>query len=232
MTIGKPLQFNAMEQAPYDEIPFDWTAQPAVVIGAGPSLTKAQCEVVRGKAKVIAVNRAIEYAPWADVWYFCDARFAMWHDEKIGMFRAEKWTLENRQLRSRWRNLRCLKNLGDGGHIPKPYSSTGIVNCRNGGGQAIQIAAMRGASPIALLGLDMKIGPGNQRQFHPPHPMNDPITVYEKNMLPRMAELAESLAERGLPVVNCTPDSAMTCFPKADISEVFGDSVMVSSYGG
>lgn len=218
---------------PYDPIPSDWHGWPAVVIGAGPSLTRGQCEIVRGHAWVIAVNRAIEYAPWADVWYFCDYRFAMWHQKAIGLFRNELWTLENRGLRQRWPKLRCLRNVGDTGPVPEPGAAqTGIVNYRNGGAQAIQIAALRGASAIVLLGFDMKASADGSRHFHEPHPVCDPANVYQQTMLPRMPELADGLAALGVPVFNCTPDSAMTCFPTADITEVFGDSATFSSYGG
>lgn len=210
------------DDSPYDNPPVDWSGEIAVVIGAGPSLTRKQCRAAQGRAKIIAVNRAVEWAPWADVWYFCDYRFSQWHAKAIADWPRELWTLENRRLRNdRWPHLRCLKNFGDGGPM---QCGPGVVNYRNGGAQAIQLAHKRGARLIVLLGFDMKPGAGGRRQFHDPHPIADAPIVYETVMLPRMAELAESLASRGATVINATPLSALQCFPKCDIESVFGDN--------
>jgi hypothetical protein len=67
----------------------EWRGQTVVIVGGGPSLTKEQVDaaghVVVGRAapKVIAINNAIELAPWADVLYFCDARWYEWHRDRV-----------------------------------------------------------------------------------------------------------------------------------------------------
>jgi hypothetical protein len=67
-------------------VPPEWVGETAAILASGPSLTREQCEAVRGKAKVIAVNnqaidtdcdgvRVPAMAPWADVLYAADAKW-------------------------------------------------------------------------------------------------------------------------------------------------------------
>ena len=50
-----------------------WAGDTCCILATGPSLTPAQAEYAKGKARVIAVNDAWRLAPWADILYACDA---------------------------------------------------------------------------------------------------------------------------------------------------------------
>ena len=41
-----------------------WPGSTVVCIGSGPSLTPEDVAYVRGKARVIAINRSVDLAPW------------------------------------------------------------------------------------------------------------------------------------------------------------------------
>ena len=58
-------------------VPRAWVDETAVCIASGPSLTQADVDYVRGKARVIVVNNGYLLAPWADVLYAADARWWM-----------------------------------------------------------------------------------------------------------------------------------------------------------
>jgi hypothetical protein len=65
-----------------------WEGKTVVCIAGGPSLTKEQLELVRAArerdaVRVIVINDAYLIAPWADVLYFADARWAKWHVQGV-----------------------------------------------------------------------------------------------------------------------------------------------------
>jgi hypothetical protein len=72
----------------------------------------------------------------------------------------------------------------------------------------------------------MKLGDDGADHHYPSYPTG-PIksnTLSEK-MLPLFETMVQPLRDIGAEVVNCNPDSAVTCFPKADFWEVFaGDN--------
>ena len=68
------------------QVPQLWPSQTVAILASGPSLTREQCEQVRGRCRVIAVsNQGIDndvggvtvpaFAPWADALYAADAKW-------------------------------------------------------------------------------------------------------------------------------------------------------------
>jgi len=53
----------------------EWAGEPCFIIGGGPSLKGFDFESLRGKGRVIAINRAYEHVPFADVHFFMDNRY-------------------------------------------------------------------------------------------------------------------------------------------------------------
>ena len=83
----------------------------------------------------------------------------------------------------------------------------------NSGYAGINLAAQLGAEKIVLVGYDMK-GASHWHGEHDPavkKPFNFPMWV------PRFKELADAAKGRGIEILNASPDSALTCFTKADI---------------
>jgi hypothetical protein len=186
-----------------------WPGETVVCLASGPSLTQEDCDYVRGKARVIAVNRTIDRAPWADALYCADAKMWKWLDgapqfgglkfgaqDKYGRFAVAKWgvtvlTPERREGLS--------------------LDPTRLVSGQNSGYQAINLAVLLGASRIVLLGYDMQTGPKGEQHWHEDHPQSNAPEY--SNWAQRFATLVEPLAEAGIEVVNCTARTALTCFP-------------------
>jgi hypothetical protein len=60
-----------------------WEGEPCFIIGGGPSLKGFDFNRLRGQGRVIAINRALEYAPWADVVFFMDWKlYKRYHDNE------------------------------------------------------------------------------------------------------------------------------------------------------
>lgn len=73
---------------------------------------------------------------------------------------------------------------------------------------------LAGAARILLLGIDMR-----GKHWHPEHPEPSRDSEY---VLYRRAfdKLAPLVKKAGVEVINCSPISALTCFPKGDIESL------------
>ena len=88
----------------------------------------------------------------------------------------------------------------------------------NSGHQAIQYAYQAGAARILLLGYDMQ-HTGGRRHWHGDHPAGltnaEGINQWVKHFTP----LARDLDYFGVEVINCTTETALTCFKRGEISD-------------
>lgn len=177
----------------------DWSNRTAVVLASGPSLTAADCELVRDQftLRVIAVNATFRMAPWADVVYVGDfAAVRQYNREVEAMTTSQHWTC-------------CSMSKQQFGWNLAPGLSRG----GNSGHQALHLAAKFGAKRILLLGFDMQLGPEGQRHHHAEHPAPLQQRSLFDEWIRKMAVLAKELEAKGVSVVNCSRVTALTCFP-------------------
>jgi len=97
----------------------------------------------------------------------------------------------------------------------------------NGGGnsgyQAIHLAATFGAKKIVLLGFDMQ-RTGGREHWHGKHEGNLPHGAGFGSWMKSMAFLAADLRRMGVDVVNCSRVTAMRCFRRATLEEIFDET--------
>lgn len=212
----------------YSTVEKIWPGETFVCIGSGPSLTAADVDFCRGKARVIAINDAYKLAPWADVLYACDNKWWAWADKNYKgnhpTFRdcsahqtGHKYTLKP------YPKVRLLRGnepgLDYGLSLDPRILRTGF----NSGYQAINLAVHLGAARIVLLGYDMRVNEKKRSHDHffgqhPDHtvpPMAACLTAFKT--------LVKPLSEAGIEIVNCTPGSALQSFPMRPLAEVFAD---------
>lgn len=206
-------------------VPKEWPGETVVVIATGPSLTQDDVDYCRGKARVIVINNAHELAPWADAMYATDAKWWAWH-KGAPSFTGPKWSMEH----SQWNNYRALypeiqrlRNTGNGG---LEHSPTGLRNGRNSGYAAMNLAYHYGATKIVMLGYNMQPWKGKTHFFgeHPQKnksPYNQFRAAFES--------LVKPLAKAGVTVINCSRDSVLNCFPKAELRDALKASDEVAA---
>jgi hypothetical protein len=186
-----------------------------VVIATGPSLTAEDVDYCRGKARVIAINDAYTLAPWADALYATDAKWWHWH-HGVPSFTGAKWSMEHSAWgthRVLYTDVQRLRNTGAGALEHNP---TGLRNGRNSGFAAINLAVHYGAGRIVLLGYDMQPSGGKSHFFgEHPNKQKSPYPQFRNTM----ATLVKPLAKMGIEIVNCSVNSVLTCFPKADLRQ-------------
>jgi len=202
-----------------------WVGQPCFIIGGGPSLIGFDFERLRGRGRVIAINKAYLYAPFADVVFFMDhASFYMYL--KRGQFGADAL-----KAWDEFKGLRVFLNLR-GRDVKDAYSirsigrvglSTslrhGLYHGNNSGFGAIGVAICAGADPIYLLGYDLR-HQGKVTHFHGGYNRHQPEVVM-RSYLKGLTELAQLVAKRGRPrIVNLSQSSDLRAFPFSTIDEV------------
>lgn len=191
----------------------DWSGQAAVVVAAGASATVVSAAMLRGRVRVIVVNTSYQLAPWADVLYACDLKWWDWHKgapEFLGIKvchetrAAERYGLNRVDLSQgeETKSKLCMVPgvLGRGG---------------NSGYHAFNLALQFGARRIGLLGLDFC-----GRRWHGPHPNGREQAA---DTLARWRATFDAAAgdarALGADVVNLSPVSALTAYPKLSFEE-------------
>lgn len=142
---------------------------------------------------MIAINRTWELCPWADVLYSSGASFWREHDPDFGGLKVAggvKWPGTVYDDVNAW--LPADKGL------------------RNSGAQAIVYAEAWGASRILLTGFDMQ-----GKHWHPCHKDGNPYVRFPVFRV-GLGLLAK---EMNIPVINCSRETALACFPRMTIDE-------------
>lgn len=169
------------------------------------------------RPKTIAVNDAHRMAPWADMLYAADS--AWWrHYHYVERFKGERWSQQK----------------GDGGWAENaPHKGINLVTCHhsldlsfdptyinsgwNSSFQALNLAVLQGAKRVLLLGVDLH--DRNGAHFFGEHPLairrSSPFATFRK----AFERAAEQCREMGIEVINCSPDSALKCFPTMEVRD-------------
>ena len=181
-----------------------------IIIASGPSLTRKDCDALRGIGKTIVVNNAVFYVPWADILYAGDGNWWKVYGKDVGWFKGERVTHQE------YKNTRKF----NGDHRFRRFGS-------NSGHQAFQYAVHMGARRIALIGFDHQ-HTGGRAHYHADHKRDNEVdgqlillgnaacTDYWVKVMQASAQDAKAM---GLEVVNLSRETALDCFPRMTVEE-------------
>ena len=194
--------------------PGQWAGRRAFVVGGGPSLRGFPFDRLKGE-KVVAVNRAYEAVPWADVLFTMDSRFLTWYRDKLGAFKGR---LVYHQRTAGDLSDPLQKELGDlflvgrlGERALGETLEDGIGDGASSGFGAVALAWVLGACPIYLLGFDLApTAEGLQEWWHNGYPQND-ASQYDR-FRANFEWMADQVPEGS--ILNASPDSSIRGFPK------------------
>ena len=201
-----------------------------VCIGTGPSLTFQQVETARRKGFTLyAANNAIYMAPDAALLYSVNLAWWDYYWDMVRDLPCEKWSTSASvadKYGVHWIAEKNAKGLS---------TDPDIIHHGHGSGYSLVSMAHRaGADRIILLGYDLKYAkdydpknryPGSTpRHFfgeYPPTMQHWPSKQVIDGLHVELLDLYRSIAEQGLvEIVNCTPDSAIDCFPTVNVDHV------------
>lgn len=219
-----------------------WTPVPlfkgetVFVLASGPSLTQETCDRLRGR-KVISVNSSCMLAPWADVLYFTDSGWyaerrdlvANWPGLVVSMSRtaARELNAPGQPTMRGWPRILRVKGIGAPPFPPRvngkpafpPLGSPGVQQGRNSGNTAVSLAIAMGAARVALVGFDCRIVNGREH-FHSEYKGPRDLSLYANEFAKAFAGWNEAAIASSVEIFNCTPGSAISEFPFADLEEV------------
>lgn len=185
------------------------------IVGGGPSLTNFDWSQLDDKF-VIAINRAYEQLPNADIVYFTDIDF--YQHNKTGLL-AHSGRLIKGSTR-----VPCSPRVDARVEEYKLVAEKGwktndgqLCHGSNSTYAAINLAgAHLGFKTIYLLGVDLKVSQ-HQSHWHDGHPRIDPPSVYDK-MERNFNSLAPRLKRINIDVfnINKPEHTSLTCFPLSD----------------
>jgi len=152
---------------PFGSVALDWQDETVWVIGGGPSLRGFDFERLRGKGKVIAVNKAMFLIPWADVGFTLDQHFCRKHRNDMVDY-AAGGGLPFLALPP---NEDGHKSIPGGVYIIRrrnPGLSKNPLDCYgvNSGYGALNLAFLSGSKRINLLGFDFDYDRDGQTHWH------------------------------------------------------------------
>jgi hypothetical protein len=200
-------------------VPRLWPGSTIVVIGGGSSLTPADVDYCRGKARVIAIKEAYQLAPWADVLYAADAKWWRFY-QGAPTFDGLKYSIEQNPSQdapdwcAAWPDVAILRNKGDHGLSLDP---SGLCTGHNSGYQAVNLAVHLGAAKIVLLGFDMWRGPSGEQNWFGKHPnhVESPYPLF----LQSFATIVAPLKQAGVEVLNASRFTILNGFPRVPLEE-------------
>jgi len=192
---------------------------------------------------VIAINVAFLIGDWMDMIFFGDNKFFLGYREQLAAWPGLKVTCHSGCEKYSW--IKFLQR--DGGHprgiSPNPNMVAWNVNS---GSAAISVAANAGAKRIILLGFDMSVNSSGNQHWHTLYKgtaMNESNVPLQNPRFPTRAlppreprqkkpgfpfvrhlagfpVIAEDARKRGIEIINCSPDSIISEFPKCNIKDL------------
>jgi uncharacterized Rossmann fold enzyme len=197
------------------KIPEEWPGETVFIVGGGPSVAHQRVHRLEGK-KIIAVNSSYEAVPFASYVFFGDNR---WHEEHrsrpnfVAMVKRARIVTVSAPAHGEY-----LKKLD---RITPTTPELGLTTTRRGLScqktsfqGAINLAAMKGAKRIVLLGLDGQRSANGLTHHHKPHKwVTKPGNITWEAQKTQLQFIVEPLKKLGIETFNTNPDSNFTYWP-------------------
>lgn len=167
----------------------------AVLLATGESMSQAVADQVRGRCIAIAINDSFRLAPWADALAAQDAAWWTQHPEAM-QFAGRRFSANE---------IQGVERVVSPGQLATS-SSSGVLG--------LEVAVLLGATRVLLCGFDMR---GSHWFGEHLAPLKNTAPERFGIFKGRMRDWGR--AHGGVEVLNCTPGSALECFPRQTLEE-------------
>lgn len=209
-----------------------------VCAATGPSFSIEQARYIEqaradGKCRVIAINDNWKLLPNADILYAADGK---WWDRylpevKASRFKGELWTVNKRAApgyiatkRPRTGVAPRLPALTELNYIRctalEILSDSAVFGGKTSGCHAIGLARFKyRPARILPVGYDMQRTYGKQHHFGDhPEGLSNNLPFAEGAV--HLGRLAEAMRADGIEIINCSRETALTCFPRMKLEDI------------
>lgn len=190
--------------------PREFDGEDVLILGGGPSLKDVPVEQLYDH-RVIAVNNAYLLAPWADILYWGDRKWWNWNHRDLwrhtGRYKVTRRTITQNDY-----DVKVMRYMPDGWSRQQDG-----LGGRDSGFSALNLAALMGAARAFLFGFDMH-RVEDRNNWHDLHKTETKDNRYTGCFLPRW-ETNAPLIKEDIEVINCTPGSALGCFPIVTVAD-------------
>jgi hypothetical protein len=190
-----------------------WRGETGFIIAGGPSLCGFDFSRLAGR-KVMAINSSVFSYPAADVLFFGDARWWAWNAKQVRKdYKGLIFTCSESED-PRINNLVKIR--------PPPHLSTDrgqVTMQRTSLTAAINLSVHFGCARIVLMGVDQKAGADGRTHHHEPHPVPSLKNCYDIQSK-ELREMAKSVADLGVEIINTSLGSRIDWWPKQPIEEL------------
>jgi hypothetical protein len=201
----------------------DWGQKPVAIVGGGPSLRGFDFNRLRDRFTVLAINGSMFDIPFADAGFSLDLKaIRLWWPRLVGLGYEQFYAVDRRWISGinskptpKMRFL--LRRQG-----PDLSTADGIITAGGTSGfGALNLAFLRGAKKIVLLGFDYGGAGGvwHHNEHHYTFQQQQDRDNWAK-WATNFNRPAQFLRKTGVEVINASPDSAITAFPRSTIDEV------------
>lgn len=196
-------------------IPLKYRNKEAILIATGPSLDERTVDIIRkykDRFIIFGCNDSYRLVDFLNVHYACDKQWwSMWGED----FKRERpnlysWTQDKSSA------IEFKVNYTNGKHQRGMSLDGNFIHFgSNSGYQLLNLAFLMGCKKFILVGYNMQVV-DNKRHFFGDHPKG----LNNSSPYPRFIKAYETIqpAIKEL-VVNCTPNSALTCFRQNDLEK-------------
>jgi hypothetical protein len=197
-------------------IPASWPKDIFFIVGGGASVTESELWPIYGARSVIAVNEAAFLLPHFSAAVSIDHQFMAHRAARL----CEIALLCPVYLCPPKHAAQSLQDKIPDAVFLRETSKWDAHGIHRRGGSsgyaALNAAVLMGATRIVLVGFDYK-RTGGRKNWHGAYtwPQNENFASWARAFDPLVA----LFAERGIEVVNASPDSAMTAFPRMTLEQ-------------
>jgi hypothetical protein len=197
---------------------------------APPSVYSPYMKIIHQK-HVIGVNISFMIGNWIDIVFFGDNGFFMRYQEGLSKYPGLRVTCSSIHSTKTVNWVKVL--LKDNEHVkgisknPKMISWNG-----NSGAAAINLAAHTGAKRIILVGFDMNLNENKNQHWHDiyqrgkidtPEKWRKMQPTFERH-LKGFEQIAIDAKQMGIEILNASPTSEISQFPKYTVKELLFDN--------
>lgn len=181
----------------------DYTGRTVICIASGPSLTKEDCDTVKTSGlPTIVTNTTFKLCPWADVLFGFDAKWwHYYHEEVKQVFKGRLLSVSH-----------AVRRLG----VESLHNADWFQGFGNSGACAIALAIAGNANKIVLLGYDC----GSATHWHGDHPKELTNCLSIRRWPAQFASMAKLADSKGIPVINASRETMLTCFKRGTLLEL------------